>query len=136
MAKGGTAMATVSGVNLSQNMPIASVAQLPPSSECCSVVAIQTHPAQAPPAHSHAQPTLAIAPAPAGVLGPVGSVQVTLSEAIPMPAIDMNQMGSQTSMAQSIAPTVVHSMAQRLPISAASGHLVTYPLMTQPPLRQ
>ena len=91
----------------------------------------------APPAQQ-----VAVAPPHSAVVGSVGGV-VSLSQAPTLTAVSLStvnlnpSIASATSMAPSIAPPprTAQSLAQAISLSGASGHLVTYPIMTQPGLR-
>ena len=111
-----------------------SVVTLPPS----------LAPPRPPPRGQAAPPTqqVAVAPPHSAVVGSVGGV-VSLSQAptltaVSLSTVNLNQsIASATSMAPSIAPAprTAQSLPQGISLSAASGHLVTYPIMTQPGLR-
>lgn len=77
----------------------------------------------------------------------VGTVQVSLSQAPTLTAVSLSTMTMQpqlvpaTSMAPTMSPCLVPSiapvqnMASAMSMSGASGHLVSYPIMSQPTLR-
>ncbi|RXG73331.1 Zinc finger CCCH domain-containing protein 10 [Armadillidium vulgare] len=164
VGKGGGTVTTVTvpTVSLASTIPVATSVRpltaaqvshpLSITSECSvgSVVAMPARPpqAQAPP-QSLAPPTqIGVAPPPTAVLGPVGGVQVSLSQgsalnAVSLSTVTLNTMAPATSMAPSMAPSMAASIAppppgpapsiaQAMSMSGASGHLVTYPIMTQP----
>ncbi|XP_037797141.1 uncharacterized protein LOC119592392 [Penaeus monodon] len=137
-AGGSVTAVTVPAVSLASTIPVATSVQpltaaqlsqpLPITSDG-SVVALPT----APPT----QQVAVAQPGPA-VVGSVGGVQVSLAQsgltAVSLSTVSLNpQIAPATSMAPSMGRPSAQNMA--ISMSGASGHLVSYPIMTQPGLR-
>ncbi|XP_069182479.1 zinc finger CCCH domain-containing protein 10 isoform X2 [Procambarus clarkii] len=130
-----TSVQPLTAARLSQPMPITSdgsVVALPPGPP--RPPPPPQAPQQAPP-QSMAPPSQPVGVAPPGpaVVGSVGGVQVSLAQ---VSTVSLNpQIAPATSMTPSMAPPSAQSMAQAISMSGATGHLVSYPIMTQPGLR-
>ncbi|KAK7069247.1 hypothetical protein SK128_013177 [Halocaridina rubra] len=160
-ASGSVTAVTVPAVSLASTIPVATSVQpltaarlsqpLPITSDG-SVVALPAGPPRPPPQpqapqqappHSLAPPSQQVAVAQPGpaVVGSVGGVQVSLPQATALTAVSLStvslnpQIAPATSIAPSMAPPSAQNMAQAISMSGASGHLVSYPIMTQPGLR-
>lgn len=157
-AGGSVTAVTVPAVSLASTIPVATSVQpltaaqlsqpLPITSDG-SVVALPTGPPRPPPPpqapqqappQSLAPPTQQVAVAQPGpaVVGSVGGVQVSLAQtgltAVSLSTVSLNpQIAPATSMAPSMGRPSAQNMA--ISMSGASGHLVSYPIMTQPGLR-
>ncbi|XP_066940350.1 zinc finger CCCH domain-containing protein 10-like [Macrobrachium rosenbergii] len=155
-ASGSVTAVTVPAVSLASTIPVATSVQpltaqlsqpLPITSD---VVALPTGPPRPPPPpqapqqappHSLAPPSQqVVAPPGSAVVGSVGGVQVSLPQATALTAVSLStvtlnpQIAPATSMAPSMAPPSAQNMAISMS-GASGGHLVSYPIMTQPGLR-
>lgn len=121
---------------LSQPMPITSdgsVVALPPGPP--RPPPPPQAPQQAPP-QSLAPPSQAVGVAPPGqaVVGSIGGVAVSLPQVVSTVSLNP-QIAQATSMTCSMAPPSAQTLPQAISMSGATGHLVSYPIMTQPGLR-
>ncbi|XP_076051255.1 uncharacterized protein LOC143031390 [Oratosquilla oratoria] len=98
-------------------------------------------PTAQPPPQSLAPPSQQVPvppPAPPSVVGSVGGVQVSLSQAPALTAVSLSTVtlnptiAPATSMAPSLAPPPTQPNLQAMSMSGATGHLVSYPIMSQP----
>ncbi|KAG7169049.1 hypothetical protein Hamer_G011752 [Homarus americanus] len=129
-----TSVQPLTAARLSQPMPITSDG---------SVVALPPGPPRPPPPpqaqqqappQSLAPPSQPVGVAPPGpaVVGSVGGVQVSLAQ---VSTVSLNPQIAQATSMTSMAPPAAQNMAQAISMSGATGHLVSYPIMTQPGLR-
>ncbi|KAK8392330.1 hypothetical protein O3P69_017718 [Scylla paramamosain] len=130
-----TSVQHLSGARLSQPMPITSDG---------SVVALPQGPPRPPPPpqapqqappQSLAPPSQPVGVAPPGpaVVGSIGGVQVSLPQ---VSTVSLNpQIAPSTSMTPTMPPPSAQTLPQAISMSGTTGHLVSYPIMTQPVLR-
>lgn len=152
-ASGSMTAVTVPTVSLASTIPVAtSVQPLPaarlsqpmPITSDGSVVALPQGPPRPPPPpqapqqappQSLAPPSQPVGVAPPGpaVVGSIGGVQVSLPQ---VSTVSLNpQIAPSTSMTPSMPPPSAQTMPQAISMSGTTGHLVSYPIMTQPVLR-
>ncbi|KAK3875245.1 hypothetical protein Pcinc_019845 [Petrolisthes cinctipes] len=152
-AGGSMTAVTVPTVSLAPTIPVATsvrpltagLSQPMPITSDGSVVALPPGPPRPPPppqapqqapGQSLAPPSQAVGVAPPGsaVVGSITGVAVSLPQVVSTVSLNP-QIAQATSMTCSIAPPSAQNMSQAISMSGATGHLVSYPIMTQPGLR-